>query len=241
MSAAAPLGSPRRRPPIGRWIASLALVAIVLVAAVVVLRPTSPLANWTSEPTVPGAELAESTVDACREWAARRRPAAPEMEAMAELPVVAQEQRGPVSVALFADEEGRAASVCSIIPVVGKPAYVELSGAVDISPEDLGRISVWVAASGANWDYGSRWEVTGRVAADVHEVTIVLRDGQRVTATIDDGWFLAWWPSHSEPVRFELSGSGDASVESIDLGDRYDHGEPPCRIVLFDAFCVWTY
>jgi hypothetical protein len=67
-------------------------------------------------------------------------------------------------------------------------------------------------------------------------LVIVRGDGERVTATLDHRWFLAWWPHWSPAVRSEINVG--SSVEEIDLGDRYDSGGPPCRVYLFDQLCI---
>jgi hypothetical protein len=238
----------RRRRPVRLWLASLAVVAAAVVVGAVVLQPSSALATWTREPT--SSELgafADATEDACRNQAANWQrigaragwPDDPGTREMARLPLVAYDQRGEAAAALFADAESRSAAICVIIPVAAQPAYVELGASTDLIPEDLGPVSIWMATAGSNWDYGSRWEVAGRVSSTIDELIIVRADGERVTATIDDGWFLAWWPAASEPVQIEVV--VDDEAETIDLGNRYDSGGPPCRVVLFDRFCIWSY
>lgn len=238
----------RRRRPVRLWLASVAAVATVLVVAAIVLRPPSALATWTREPTSSELEaLADTTESACREQAAawQRRGAQagwrddPVMGEMSDLPLVAHDRRGETSAALFADAESGSAAICVIIPVAGQPDYVELTASTGLIPEDFGTMSVWLAAGGSNWDYGSRWEIAGRVAPEVEELVIVRSDGERVTATLDDGWFLAWWPNWSHATGLEVTIGGN--VEAIDLGDRYDTGGPPCRVYLFDRWCVWSH
>jgi hypothetical protein len=244
------LSSPalRRRRPVGRWLAGVAVVTAAVVIGAIVLRPPSALASWTRVPTSSERQaLADATQDACRDQAATLIgvgeqadwPDDPGMEQMSRLPLVAHDQRGQASAALFADRERGAVAICVIVPVAGQPAYVELTAGTGTIPDDLGSVSVWMAAGGSNWDYGSRWEIAGRVAPGVDKLIIVRSDGERVTATIDDGWFLAWWPSHSEPVQFEVTNGND--VTTIDLGDRFDMGGPPCRIGLFNGLCLWSY
>lgn len=238
----------RRRRPLRIWLLSFAAVATAVVVGALVLRPPSAPATWTREPISSELEaLTDATEDACRGQAAtwQRRgvqagwPDDPAMREMADLPLVAYDQRGEASAALFADGETGSAAICAIIPVAGQPAYVELTAGTNVVPEEFETIFVWLAAGGSNWDYGSRWEVAGRVATDVDQLVIVRRDGERVTATLNDGWFLAWWPDWSPAVQFEIS--MDGSVEVIDLGDRYDSDGPPCRVYLLDELCVRSY
>ncbi len=245
-----PAGPLRHRRPVRLWLASLAAVSAAVVVGAIVLQPRSALATWTSEPTsseLPA--LTDATEDACREQAATRLgvgtragwPDDPTMRDMARLPRVAHDQRGEASAALFADVDSGTMAICVIIPVAGQPDEVELTGGTGGIPEDFGSVSVWMAAGGSNWDYGSRWEIGGRVAADVDELVIVRADGERVTATIDGGWFLAWWPSSSHAAQLQITTGDD--VQTVELGDRYNLGGPPCRVGVpfLGDFCIWSY
>lgn len=238
--------SPRRR--LAPWIAAAAtLVAVTLVVGVA-LRPASALASWTAEPTTsdraafdPAAE--QACRDQARTWIDRGRqagwPADTGLAEMARLPLVAFDKRGSASAALFADDD--TVYICAIIPIPGpQPSYVELGGGTGMIPEDFGPIEVWAATGGWNSDYGGRWEIAGRVDPVVQQATIILEDGRAVIATIDGGWFLAWWPSESSPVRVDLHAAGGELLDSIDFGDSYLH-EPTCRIglAILDGICLW--
>jgi hypothetical protein len=233
------------------WARYPLLVAGVTVAvgAVLAIRPlgNSALGSWTSVPTSSErVAMADATVDACRERASAlmrvstgdRRPEDPAPHSMEALPLVAHDQRGEASAALFADEAGHSAWICAVYPVDGQPPYVELSGGGDMRPEDFGEIEVWAASAGWNWDYGGRWEIAGRVVDDVGEVTVVREDGRDVVATVDHGWFLAWWPSESEPIAIELRDDDGAVVDTVSLGDSYSM-EPSCKVAFLDSICLW--
>lgn len=236
--------SPRRMRP---WLAAAATVAALVVIAGLVWRPASALASWTSTPTSSDREaLAADTESDCRQQSARLLrvgeqadwPDDPALAAMGHVPLVAYDQRGEASAALFADRATDSIWICAIIPVAGQPPYVELGGGSEVIPEDLGSVEIWAAAAGWNWDYGGRWEIAGRVDPGVGQLTILSEDARKAIATIDDGWFLAWWPSESEPVRIELHDADGELVDSIELGDRYAH-EPSCRISVLDRICLW--
>lgn len=238
----------RRRRPIRMWLASFAAVAAAVAVGAVVLRPSSALATWTREPTSSELEaMTDATEDACRDQAATLQRVGvearwrddPAMGEMGGLPLVAYDKRGEASAALFGDEQTGSVAICVIIPVNGQPDYVELTAATESIPEEFGLVSVWMATGGSNSDYGSRWEIAGRTGSDVEELVIVRSDGERVTATLDNGWFLAWWPHWSVAARMEVT--VDGVVETIDLGGRYDSGGPPCRVSLFDGWCVWSF
>ena len=242
-NAARPLRENRLRP----WLAAAATVAVLVVVAGIVWRPPSAFATWTSAPTSSDPQaLAADTASACRQQAATLMqagdqadwPEDPALAVMGRLPLVAYDQRGDASAALFADRETDSIWTCAIIPVAGQPPYVELSGGAGLIPEDLGSIEIWAGTASWNWDYGGRWQLAGRVDPNIGQVTIVTEDDRTVIATIDDGWFLAWWPSESGPVRIDLHDADGELLDSIDLGDRYAH-EPSCRISLLDRFCLW--
>ena len=228
------------------WTAALAAVAAGVIVLALVTGPPSALASWTSAPTSSDPEaLPDATVDACRQQAATlirvgeqaRWPEDPSLRAMVAAPLVAYDERGTASAALFADGQERAAWICVIIPVAGQPPYVELGGGSALVPEDLGSIEVWTATAGWNSDYGGRWEIAGRVDPEVGRLMVHTEDDREVVATIYDGWFLAWWPSEAEPVRLEIAAAG-GNPETIDLEDRYAH-EPSCKVSLFGRFCLW--
>jgi hypothetical protein len=40
----------------------------------------------------------------------------------------------------------------------------------------------------------------GRAAPDIREVTIVFAGGRSVQATVENGWYFAWWPNSDHPV-----------------------------------------
>lgn len=237
---------PLARRSRGPWMAAAATVAIVVIVAAIVWRPASAFGSWTSEPTTSDPQaLADDTARACRQQAQTLVrvgeqadwPDDPALAAMERVPLVAYDQRGEASAALFADRETDSMWICAIVPVTGQPAYVELAGGTGLIPEDLGQVEVWTATAGWNSDYGGRWEIAGRVDAAVGQLTIVTEDEREVIATIDDEWFLAWWPSESEPVRLELHDAGGSLLDTIDLGDRYAH-EPSCRLAFLE-FCLW--
>jgi len=245
-AAYGPYRLPTARQPVRRrlwpWTAALAAVAAGLIVLAVVLGPPSAVASWTPAPTSSDPEaLPDATVDSCRQQAGRLinvgvradRPEDPSLRAMGRLPLVAYDQRGEASAALFADEEARAAWICAIVPVAGQPPYVELAGGSALVPDDLGPVEIWTATAGWNSDYGGRWEIAGRVDPEVEQLTVVTEDDRQVVATLSDGWFLAWWPSEAEPVRIDLHTADGVLLDTIDLGDRYAL-EPSCKV-----FCLW--
>jgi hypothetical protein len=243
MEAAIPQWMASRRP----WL--IAGSAVVAAAALFAIVPVgnSVLGTWTSVPTSSErVALADATVDACRDQATTRIrvfaeadvPDDPALEAMPRLPLVAHDQRGEAAAALFADVDDHAAWICAVVPVDGQPPYVELTGGGGLVPDDYGVVEVWTASAGWNSDYGGRWEIAGRVEGDVEQVTVEREDGREVVATVDHGWFLAWWPSEAEPVSAELRDGDGTVVDTVSFRDEYAH-EPSCKVMFLDRLCLW--
>jgi hypothetical protein len=46
---------------------------------------------------------------------------------------------------------------------------------------------------------------TGRAAPDVRSVTFTLDDGRVDDASLEDGWFAAWWPGAATSAAAEVT------------------------------------
>ena len=64
--------------------------------------------------------------------------------------------------------------------------------------------------------------LTGRVSPKVGKVVIGTEDGLEVTATTDNGWVVAWWPSLGKPkyVRLYDQAGGVLQTAPIPVRDR---------------------
>lgn len=128
--------------------------------------------------------------------------------------------------------------ICLVIPVSGQPPYVELDGGSGVVPQDYGEVEVWLATGGWNADYGGRFAIAGRIEPRVRQATVARDDGRAVIASINDGWFLAWWPSESRPVRIDLHAADGELIATADLHGEYPP-PPPCRVPIIGLDCFW--
>src|SRR6185312_12488460 len=55
----------------------------------------------------------------------------------------------------------------------------------------------------------------GRVGAAVTGVTLVLKDGTHVAATVANGWFAAWWPGSQEAQAAEVLTSTGTRIQRL--------------------------
>jgi len=70
----------------------------------------------------------------------------------------------------------------------------------------------------------------GQTGSDVSAVTFTFANSQTVTATVENGWYFAWWPWADEPTSVAVvsrSGTVTSPVTSSQLG--LDSLVPPCR------------
>jgi len=78
-------------------------------------------------------------------------------------------------------------------------------GAVD----ELAVSHLWQSAN------GSFTLVEGRLAPSAQAVTLVLSDGQDVTATTGDGWLIAWWPGSQDVTAARITTAGGTTTEAL--------------------------
>ncbi|MFJ5990523.1 hypothetical protein [Lentzea sp. NPDC092896] len=196
--------------PSRRWW-RLAVPVTVLTAAVVVgtvlWTPTNPsaYASWTAEPRAPGPEV-DGLIAACREEIARhdearRRdfpnwPAAP-----ADVSIV--DQRGDLTLVVFTGPQ-------SDQQCLGTPKGMEMQGG---GGDPKGRPPLGQAKFSleglqlSNPEPGRgepRRTLLGRVSPDVVKARVETEDGRKVTATLGNGWMVAWWPALAKATSVTL-------------------------------------
>jgi hypothetical protein len=118
--------------------------------------------------------------------------------------------RGPYTVVLFEAAHGAAELSC----FSGRqPMRASLGGSFGTHtppPVPAGHVSI--VSSGSNTtppDEGSQHfsQLVGRTGPGVTGVTLRLRSGTRVTASLANGWFLAWWPGTQRGTATEVTTS----------------------------------
>jgi hypothetical protein len=207
--ARAPI-APLRRTPIRRRTGAFigtATVAGATVVAVLVLGttgggPAPALAGWSARPTHPAAGQLQAAEARCAS-----------NPSLASLTPTLTDTRGPYSLLLYV--QPTAVMVCiSGLPstgITGGPAPTTPTIAPrTIKPED-GMFS-WSLQSGTATRF-----ITGQAGPDVIAVTLVLDDGSSVEATIENGWFAAWWPSLQGVQSAELTTTTGAATQPLNL------------------------
>ncbi len=150
-----------------------ALVAVLSLAG----GASSAFAGWTRHPTVPSrAQLA-----AADDYCAANIPDHG-------LPLKLADTRGPFTIEVYSD--GTSNDFCTV-----GPSFQNTSGWSTSPPVTVpsGQLFLWDdhVATSQGQPYGT---MIARVADDVTAVNVTLDDGAEVTATVQNGWAVAWWP-----------------------------------------------
>jgi hypothetical protein len=221
---------------------ALAAGGAAVVAGVVVAASLSGLgtdtprafAGWSATPTASSGDRARRAREACvphlptsagiehaQETAAGRHIPWP----IPDIPAgswhtVLIDSRGPYTMILFVAAHGAAEMSC----FSGRqPMRASLGGSFGTHtppPVPAGHVSN--VSSGSRTtppDEGSQHfsELVGRTGPGVTGVTLRLRDGKRVTASVAHGWFLAWWPGTHGGTATEVTTATGTSAPSRGL------------------------
>lgn len=195
-SAAGIVGIHQRRP----WLRRSALVAAAAAATVAltaVLLPSPPADAWSATPTLAYADTWARLESACQQQTGVKSTAK----------AVIVEERGDSNFTVLAD-----ANMCLQVSFDGRPSE-PASGGSELLPAALpGAGEVQVIHSNVLWSMGhgsmddpngvtltrGYVDTVGRVGPGVENIVIHTVDNGDVTASIDNGWFAAWWPSFEQ-------------------------------------------
>jgi len=169
----------RLRPPLA--IGALATAAGAGTVAVIVsltAGASNAFAGWTPTPTTPSPGQLANAQASCEGG----------QSPIAGLPLKLADTRGPFTFSVYASDTSSATCISG-------PSFRSVSGSTASAPIDVaaGRILLSTHESSRG---GSAYSFAdGRTGDGVSAVTLVLDDGTKVQATVDNGWFVAWWPS----------------------------------------------
>jgi hypothetical protein len=218
----------RPRPGLRRTALAAGGAAVLAGAAVAVslvgLGTDTPraFAGWSATPRAPSGDQAMRAREACLsrlptsagiEHAQKTASGRHEPWPIPDVPAggwrtVLVDSRGPYTVILFEAAHGAAEMSC----FSGRqPMQAALGGSFGTHPPPpvpAGHVSN--VSSGSRTtppDEGSQHfsELVGRTGLGVTGVTLRLRDGARVRASLANGWFLAWWPGTQGGTATEVT------------------------------------
>jgi hypothetical protein len=201
----------RLRPPvaIGGGLAGAAGTAAVVLS--LTSGATEAFAGWSQTPTTPSpAQLAMANVD-CRS-----------QSPIAGLPLKLTDTRGPFTFEVYANDQSSA--ICTTGPSFQSASGMMAGGPVTV-PADQLQLST---SHLTNRDGQAYSFADGRAGADVTGATLVLDDGTQVQATVQNGWFVAWWPTPHEVKTADLTTTTGTSTQTFDTNNESPCGKNLC-------------
>jgi hypothetical protein len=216
-----------QRPALAAGGAAMVAGAVVAVSLVGLGADTPrAFAGWSATPTVPRGDQVHKAQAGCMSRlptsaaasGPHRRWPIPSITAGSWHTVVI-DTRGPYTMILLAAAHGAAELSC----LSGRQP-ISLGGSFGAHrppPVPAGHISL--VSSGSTTtppDEGSQHfsQLVGRTGQGVTGVTLRLRDGTRVTASVANGWFLAWWPGTQRGTGIEATTSTGTAVKPRVVG-----------------------
>lgn len=188
-----------------------ALAAAGVAAAVMLLGggAGNAFAGWTSHPgRATAGELAAADA-----YCTANVP-------FAGLPLRLSEQRGPFTAEVFADATRN--DFCMVGPSFDNASGFRASSPVEVPS---GQLLIWAdhTFSDAGQPYGT---VIARAADDVSAAVLTLADGTQVTATVQNGWAVAWWPGSEQLTSAELTTPSGTRTQAFTGCELHNCGGP---------------
>jgi len=204
------------------------LTAAAATAAVLLidLGPRAPaaFAGWSAKPTAAAADQISSAEAGCRQQleSAPGGPAGAPAPAMpTNLPVALTDVRGPFTFVVFADDTHTATCISG-------PQFASVAGSGSSQPAPAPSASqIAVRQSQHSSRAGSAYSfVEGRVGSAVTGATLALSGGGHVQATVQNGWFVAWWPGNAGIASATVTTASGTSTQALSTPGAPT--PPPC-------------
>jgi len=185
------LSTPRSAQPLLVGMSGIAgVIAAGVLAAVLLLAggASNAFAGWTARPTAPTADQLATA----RAYCATHVPTPG-------LPLKLTDTRGPFTVLIYSN--GAWNDFCTV-----GPSFRNASGwnaSPPVTPP-AGRLLLWTdhTSTDGGQSYGSMIASAG---AGVSGAKLTLDDGSVVTATVENGWVVAWWPGAHHLAAAQLT------------------------------------
>lgn len=226
----------RRRWPLTVSALGAASGTAAVVSVVVLGGTQSAFAGWSAKPTVATAAQSATTLENCQAYLATMPGGEGSWSQ------VTTDVRGPFTVAIYQD--GNSYATCFTGPSFtfatfssgngemaatagngGTPGSSSATSTGFQSPGgDIEQLSVNHLSLAANGPYTL---AEGRLEPAVSAVTLVLSNGQDITATTTDGWFVAWWPGSQDVTAAQITSVSGSTTEPLDVPMRTTPPIPP--------------
>lgn len=228
----------RRRWPLTVSTVGAATGITAVVSVLMVGGSQAAFAGWSATPTSPvgsrSAVLSADTDGNCQSDLA----SAPDSSGQGDWNQVATDVRGPYTVTVYENGSDSLASCFSGPSFTtfqaeslsdGGGMAVSLSGSSSASGSHAptagsstgmrlqsgGAIEQLLVSHLSQAGNGAYTLAEGRLASPVSAVTLVLSNGQDVTATTGNGWLVAWWPSSEDVTAAQITSASGTTTEPL--------------------------
>ena len=169
-------------------------------------------AGWTAYPAALSTGQTSSVARQCQQWAEVSITKAPAQ-------VVLSERRGDIGLALLTGPNGLIVTCQQVLGGSGEPSGGSSEVYLTQIPDQNQILSD--GGSGFAEDDGEPIfrVVTGRVGADITGVIVHTAEQGAVIATVENGYFTAWWPGPPEPEGRARDGLPMDFTFTAQLGD----------------------
>ncbi len=192
-------GNNRRLLIGGSGIGAVTVAGVVAVVLSLADGTSNAFAGWTPQPTAPTkAQLATANAY-CR--ANVPTPG---------LPLKLTDTRGPFTFEVFANDTSN--DFC----IIG-PSFTKASGWRTSTPVNVhaGNLYLWAEHTTTTKSDQSYGFVIARAGDGVSAATLTLDDGAQVTATVQNGWAVAWWPGSHQLKSARVTTASGAQTQTF--------------------------
>jgi hypothetical protein len=181
----------RRLPAVGAVTVVSAAASLTAIISIGASAPPA-FAGWQPTPTAPAAGQLAQAAAGCGQGLGT--------------PVIT-DSRGPYTASIYADATSD--DLC-----LDGDGISMASTSTSATAVSVGAGQIELSGGGRRDSAGDALTVVdGRVGAGVSAVTIDRADGSSVQATVEDGWYLAWWPGIAPATNAAITASsGDSTV-----------------------------
>lgn len=201
-----------------RWAAAVTAAAAgtaAVLAGTALFTGTSTSPAWAAEPD----QLSGDGLRAARSDCEASLGAVPRRLAPQAVSAVVAERRGVTSSVLIAGP--------TTLGVCIGTAGVRLTGSVDLPSLAPGTALTVDGQPGVMNGPDPTRVVVGRVTGAASRVIVSTTDGRHVTASVQAGYYLAWWPSGADAVSVVATGANGSVIGQIAPAAVNPTGRPP--------------
>ena len=191
-----------------------------VVAAILMLSSGASVAEgWTAVPSAPSAAAVAAATAACN-WAHDLN--GPPI--LTGTPVLT-DGRGSYTAAIYVD--GHVAHICisngqhtaTSLAMTDMPLFFDAAPGPDQlgDPDGFGGDAVGFPGSANSPASRGEEDVQGLAGSDVSAMTFDFADGSTVDATVQNGWYFAWWPGDSWPTSVQVTTSSATLTSTMSV------------------------